>query len=169
MNSTQCTHELQKENWRDEQGAWKDGASDWSTADPWCYRYAALIARKSHVVQALRSEHAGPGESELHNKWKDECQLACIERHTCIDKFKEKSLYRKLCRDHRHIGVYSETSRNVSNTNVDNTNYTSLDFGFIGLIRRGDNPSKKPSSIYHIPHITIIWVHTTWVALSVAE
>jgi len=30
MNSTKGAHELQKENSRDEQGDWKDRASDWS-------------------------------------------------------------------------------------------------------------------------------------------
>ena len=32
---------------------------------------------------------------------------------------------------------------------------------FMRLIPRGDNPNKEPSSIYHIPHISIDYVHTT--------
>jgi len=40
---------------------------------------------------ALRSEHVGPEESELPNEWQDECQVACIDKHTCIDKFELKA------------------------------------------------------------------------------
>ena len=64
MNSTKSAHELQRKNLRDEQGTLKDRAPDWSTADPRCYRCATLINRKSTTVQASRSKHAGPRESE---------------------------------------------------------------------------------------------------------
>jgi len=33
MNSTKSAHELEKNNSRDEQGAWKDRAPDWSAND----------------------------------------------------------------------------------------------------------------------------------------
>ena len=64
MNSTKNAHELQKKNSRDEQGAWKDRVSDWSTVDPGHYRCATLITRKSITVQALGSGYGDPGESE---------------------------------------------------------------------------------------------------------
>jgi len=35
-------------------------------------------------------------------------------------------------------------------------NTTSPDYGFMKLIRRGDNPNKETSSIYHLSHITMI-------------
>ena len=149
-------------------GAWKDRASDWYTTDPRRYRCATLITRKLTMIQALRSEHTSPEESELPNEWCGEYQVVCIDRHTCIDKSEEKSMNRKPCHDHRHTWVYNETSSNVSNPNVNKTNYTSSDFEFMRLMCRGNNPKRKPSFIYHIPHVTIIWVHTTWVALSVA-
>jgi len=61
-------HELQKKTREMSKGAWKDRASDWSTTDPRCYRCATLITTKSITVQTPRSEHAGPGESELPNE-----------------------------------------------------------------------------------------------------
>ena len=64
MNCTKCTRELQKENLRDEKGAWKKKGSGWSTADPRCYRCATLITRKSTTVQTPRSEHVDPKKSE---------------------------------------------------------------------------------------------------------
>jgi len=67
MNSTKSAHELQKKNSRD------DG--------------------KIHELQAPRSKHVGPGESELPNEWQDECQVACIDKHMCIDKSESKSMY----------------------------------------------------------------------------
>jgi len=65
INSTKSAYELQKENLRGEQGVWKNGVSDRSTADPRYHRCVTLITRKSTAVQTLRSEHAGQGESEL--------------------------------------------------------------------------------------------------------
>ena len=64
MNSTKCAHELQKENSRDEQGAWKKKGYGWLTTDPRCYRYAALIKRKFKKIQTPRSGHGDPGLSE---------------------------------------------------------------------------------------------------------
>ena len=59
MNSTKDAHELQKKISRDEQGAWKDGASDGllkihaSSAELWSARI--------HKLQVLGSEHVSPG------------------------------------------------------------------------------------------------------------
>jgi len=103
MNSTKCASELQKKKSRDEQGAWKDRVPDRSSADPRHCCCATLIIRKPTMIQALRFAHAGPGESELSNKWYDECQLACRDKHICIHKSESKSMYWKLCHEHRHI------------------------------------------------------------------
>jgi len=88
MNSTKGTHELQKENSRDAQGAWKDRDSN---GLPMIHATTALLwleTRRIHKLQILRSEHEDPGESELPNEWWCECQMACRDKHMCIDKSK---------------------------------------------------------------------------------
>jgi len=72
MNSIKGAHESQNENSRDEQGGSEGQGSRWSTTDPWRYRCATLITKKSTTVWAPRSEHAGSGKSELPNEWYDE-------------------------------------------------------------------------------------------------
>ena len=57
-------HELQKENSRDKQGAWKNRVLDWSSVDPLCSRWATLINWMSITVQISGSGHANPGESK---------------------------------------------------------------------------------------------------------
>jgi len=66
--------------------ALKDKVLDWSTVDLRCYRYATLINRKSTKVQALGFRHANPGLLEAIQRVGDECQVACRDKHTCIDK-----------------------------------------------------------------------------------
>ena len=86
MNSTKCAHESKKENSRAEQGTWKDRTSDGlsmihaSTAHLWS------ATGRIHKLQAPRSKYADSGNQKLSNEWCDECQVACIIRHTCIDK-----------------------------------------------------------------------------------
>jgi len=41
-----------------------------------------------HKLQAPRSRHEDPGESELPNEWCGESQVAYSNKHTYIDKFK---------------------------------------------------------------------------------
>jgi len=73
MNSTKYVHELQKENSGDVQEPWKDGAPDSllmvhaSTVHLWS------ATRRAHQLQALKSKHVGPRESELPNEWCGEC------------------------------------------------------------------------------------------------
>jgi len=86
MNSTRRAHKLQKKNSRGEQGVWKNGAPDRSTANPHRHRCLTLITRKSITVQVPRYEHAGPGESELPNEWWGESQAAYRDKYTCIYK-----------------------------------------------------------------------------------
>jgi len=45
------------------------------------------------MIPALGSEHAGPGESESCLISLDECQVACRDKHTCIDKSNSESMY----------------------------------------------------------------------------
>jgi len=40
-----------------------------------------------HKLQAAKCGHEDPGESEFPNEWCCECQVACKDKHTCIDKF----------------------------------------------------------------------------------
>jgi len=88
MNSTNGAHELQQENSRVEQGAWKDNALDGllmihATAAPlWS------ATGRIHKLQVSKSRHEDSGESELPYKWWCECQLACRDKHMCIDKSK---------------------------------------------------------------------------------
>ena len=42
--------------------------------------------RRIHKLQALKSGHADLGESELPNEWCGECQVACRNKHACINK-----------------------------------------------------------------------------------
>jgi len=64
MNSTKDAHELQKENSRDEQEAWRDRASDGLLI---IHATTALLwsaTGRIHKLQAPESEHEDPGESE---------------------------------------------------------------------------------------------------------
>jgi len=63
MNSTKDAHKLQKETQVPNKGPERKDLERF-TADPLCYHCATLINRKSITVQAPRSRHAGPGESE---------------------------------------------------------------------------------------------------------
>ena len=66
MNSTKSAHELQKGNWRAEQGDLKEKDPRRSTSDPLYYRCATLITRKFTMVQALGFGYASLGESESY-------------------------------------------------------------------------------------------------------
>ena len=61
-----------------------EGESGWST-DNSSFNCATLISNKESLW-ALRTEHAGPGESELSNKWCGEYQMVCRNEHMCIIK-----------------------------------------------------------------------------------
>ena len=47
-----------------------------------------LAIGRIHKFQAPRSGHKVPRESELPNEWCDECQVACRDKHMCVDKSK---------------------------------------------------------------------------------
>jgi len=64
MNSTKDAHEVQKENSRDEQGAWKDRASERSADDPPFTAHIWSATGRIHKLQALGSRHADLGESK---------------------------------------------------------------------------------------------------------
>ena len=53
---------------------------------------------------------------KLLNEWCGKCQVACIDKHTCIDKSELKSMYWKLCHVHRHTGADNKTSSEVNRT-----------------------------------------------------
>ena len=61
-----------------------------------------LTTGRIHKLQTLGSQHEDPRESELHNEWWFECQMACVDRHMCIDKSKLNDMHWKSCREHRH-------------------------------------------------------------------
>jgi len=88
INCTKGSHESQRENSRAEQGDWKDRVSDdlpmihASVANLWS------ATERIHKLQAPRSRHVNLGEAELSNEWCGECQVACIGKHTYIDKSK---------------------------------------------------------------------------------
>jgi len=42
------------------------------------------------------------GSQKFPNEWQGECQLACKNKYTCIDKFKSESVHQKLCREYEH-------------------------------------------------------------------
>jgi len=66
-----------------------------------------------HKLQAPRSGHADPGKSELPNEWCGKGQVACIDMHTCIDKFESKNMYWKSCREHMHTEADKEAVSKV--------------------------------------------------------
>ena len=117
----------------------KDRALDRSTADLWCRRYAILITRKFITVQAPISEYADPGE-ELPNEWQYKCQLACIDKHMCIDKFESKSMYWKSCREHMDTRAGNEAASKV---NMKKISYISQNYLSVRLVHRRNNPNKE--------------------------
>ena len=114
MNSTKDDHELQKENSRDERGAWKDWAPDGLPMICTFSTHLWSATRKIHKLQGLKSEHAGLGESELPNEWCGECQVAYMDKHTCIDKSESRNMYWKSCHEHRHTGACKEVASKVN-------------------------------------------------------
>jgi len=48
--------------------------------------------------------------------------------------------------------------------NIGKTNCIASISGSMRLVHRENNPNKKPSYIYHIPHFTINWAYTTRIA-----
>ena len=90
MKSIKDAHELQKENSKDEHKAWKDGASDHLLKIDASSMHLRSATRRIHKLQTPGSEHAGPGELELPKEWWGESQVACIVKHTCINKSVEK-------------------------------------------------------------------------------
>ena len=60
MNSTKGAHELQKENSRDEHGAWKDRALDGLPKIHASIAHLWLATGRIHKLQAPRSEHEDP-------------------------------------------------------------------------------------------------------------
>ena len=64
MNSIKEAHELQKGNSRAEKGDLKEKDHERFTADPLRYHCTTLINKKSTMVKASGSGHAGLGESE---------------------------------------------------------------------------------------------------------
>ena len=71
-----------------------------------------------HELQAPRSEHTSPGESELPSEWQDECQMASIDKHMCIDKSESNNMYWKSCPERRHTRVGNETTSIVNVTKL---------------------------------------------------
>ena len=59
MNSTKGAHKLQKRNSRVEHEGLEENDLGWSTADPLRYSFVTLINKKSTIVQAPESGHAG--------------------------------------------------------------------------------------------------------------
>jgi len=90
MNCIKGAHKSQRENSRAERGAWKDRSSDdppmihASTGQLWS------ATKRIHKLQALRSRHIDPGDSELPNEGCGEGQVANRDKHTCIDKSESK-------------------------------------------------------------------------------
>jgi len=93
VNSTNYAHELQKENSGDGHGAWKDRALDGLPKIHASSVHICSATERIHKLQPPGSEHAGPGELELTNKWCGECQVAYRDKHTCIDKSESRSMY----------------------------------------------------------------------------
>ena len=61
MNSTKGAHELQKENSRDEQGTWRDRASDGLPMIHTTDALLWLVTGRIHKLQASRPKHEDPG------------------------------------------------------------------------------------------------------------
>jgi len=95
-------------------GAWKDGTPD---GLPNIHAFSAHFwsaTGRIYKLQAPGSEHVGPGESELPKELCGESQVACINRHTWIDKSESKSMYWKSCCEHKNTGAGNEVSSKVN-------------------------------------------------------
>jgi len=82
-------------------GAWKDRAPDGLPKIHASSAHLLSATERIHKLQTLEFEHAGTGESELHNEWCDECQVAYRVKHTCIDKSKSKA-----CIENRVVSIH---------------------------------------------------------------
>ena len=114
MNSTKDAHELQKENSRDEQGARKNRLQ---TGQPLVHDAIAaqlwpLGSPSLSNLQDLNMQIQG--SQKLPNEWCGECHVACRDKHMCIDKFESKSMYWKLCREHKHTWAGNEIASKVN-------------------------------------------------------
>ena len=88
MNSTKDGQSHSRRTLEPNRGAWKDRALDGLLEI-----HATVAALRSatgriHKLQTPRPGHKDSGESELPNEWYDECQVASIDKHMCIDKSK---------------------------------------------------------------------------------
>ena len=93
MNSTKGAHELHKENSRDEQGALRDRSSDGllmihASAAPPDQQPGEFIDSKLQDLD-MRIQ----GSQKLPNEWCGECQVACRNKHTCINKSELKDMH----------------------------------------------------------------------------
>ena len=77
-----------RKNSRDEQGAWKYRASDGMSLIHAFTTYLWSATGRIHKLQSSEIWLWGPEESKLPNEWCGECQVACRDMHTCIDKSK---------------------------------------------------------------------------------
>jgi len=121
--------------------------SRWSTL-----RCASLISNRENP-QALRSGHKNLGESELPNEWCGKCQVACSDKHACIDKFESKEHVLKTMswvHAYRNMKEASSNEMYIS----DKTSCTGLVNRFMRLIHRGDNPNKK--ALIYIPYTSCL-------------
>jgi len=91
MNCTTDCSRVTKEKLERRTGGLEGKGLRWSVDDP-RFCYASLISNRENLqLQDLGSRHVDLGESELPNEWCDECQVACRDKHMCIDKFKLKA------------------------------------------------------------------------------
>ena len=129
MNCTKGTHESQKENLTAEKGVWKDRASDGLLMIHASAVHIWSTSGRVHKLQALGSGHEDP-------EWCGECQVACIDKHTCIDKSEPKSMYWKSYREHRHTIAGKEI---VSDIKQGICGFSYLNYSFNVLISQIDN------------------------------
>ena len=104
---------------------------------------ASLINNRKNP-QAPRAEHAGSGESELPNEWCGECQVACRDKHTCIDKSKSKEQVLKTL----SWAQARRSKQGGSKVSYINPNYRS-----VRLVYRRSNPNKETLIYLSLIHI----------------
>ena len=73
-----------------------------------------LTSGRIYKLRVSRAGHEDPGESELPNEWYGECYVACMNKHSCIDKSESNSMHWKSCHEHSRTGAGNETSSEVN-------------------------------------------------------
>ena len=130
------------------------------------------ICRRSTLSLRISNQQPGESTSSKHRNWT--CRPRVVKNSPASDVMNAKwraetSTFVSINLNQKHVlkivsWAYTPSMNEASNHVIyryDKTSCTGSVDRFMRLILRGNNPNKEPSSIYHIPQVSINWVHTT--------